>query len=210
MCRTPWQQPLEEFLWNPPGTSSNGAAYITVMASFEDEILFETPYVHVKREKNTGYDLVTFPVPAGAVVVPRRIARGEAYFGFVTQFRHTTLTETLEFPRGGALPGEAHLDAAARELAEETGHVVESARGIDLGPIWPDTGILRSDVRAAMFTITGLPGVPSPDETEGDIQFRWLSVGHVLGAIATNRIVCGMTLSAWSKVTARGFDIVPY
>ena len=179
------------------------------MAEHEDQILFQTQRVQVKTEHTTGYDLVTFPNPAGAVVVPRRNARGEAYFGFVTQFRHTTLSETLEFPRGGAKEGETHLEAAARELAEETGHIVEPERGIDLGEIWPDTGILRSDVRASLFTITGLPGVPNPDETEGDIQFRWLSVGHVLGAIAANRVVCGMTLSAWAKVTARHLDIVP-
>lgn len=177
--------------------------------TLEDTVLFSTPRVQVKREKNTGYDLVTFPDPGGAVVVPRRNARGNAYFGFVTQFRHTTLAETLEFPRGGAFADETHLEAAARELAEETGHVVQPERGIDLGPIWPDTGILRSDVRAALFTITGLPGVPSPDETEGDIAFRWLSVGEILGAIASNRIVCGMTLSAWAKVTSRHLDIVP-
>lgn len=179
------------------------------MTSTEDQILFQTQHVQVKTERTTGYDMVTFPSPAGAVVVPRRSARGLAYFGFVTQFRHTTLTETLEFPRGGALTGETHLEAAARELAEETGHIVEPDRGVDLGPIWPDTGILRSDVRAAMFTITGLPGVPSPDETEGDITFCWLSVGEVLGAIASSRIVCGMTLSAWAKVTARRLDIAP-
>lgn len=161
-------------------------------------------------EKTTGYDLVTFPNPAGAVVVPRRNARGNAYFGFVTQFRHTTLTETLEFPRGGAHAGETHMEAAARELAEETGHVVAPDRGIDLGAIWPDTGILRSDVRAALFTITGLPGVPSPDESEEGIAFRWLSVGEILGAIASDRIVCGMTLSAWAKVTSRHLDVVPY
>lgn len=174
-----------------------------------DKVQFESSRVRVLREKNTGYDLVAFPNPAGVIVVPRRGARGLTYFGFVRQFRHTTLSDTLEFPRGGALPGESHLEAAARELAEETGHVAAPERGLDLGPVWPETGILRSDVRAVMFTITGLPGVPSPDESEGDISFRWLSVGEVLGAIARNRIVCGMTLSAWAKVAANHLDRVP-
>lgn len=175
----------------------------------DDRLQVRTDRVLVLAEKNTGFDLVTFPNPTGAVVVPRRNARGLAYFGFVSQFRHTTLTTTLEFPRGGAREGEVHRAASARELAEETGHIVDPERGIDLGELWPDTGIMRTDVRAMMFTITGLPGVPTPDETEGDMQFHWLSVGEILGAIAANRIVCGMTLSAWAKVTAHGYDKVP-
>lgn len=194
------------------GSPSAVAAYIssvTHTATFEDIQQSATDRILVMTEKTTGYDLVTFPNPAGAVVVPRRSARGQTYFGFVTQFRHTTLDTTLEFPRGGANAGETHLEAAARELAEETGYVVEAGHGVDLGPIWPDTGIVRSDVRAALFTITGLPGVPSPDETEGDLGFHWLSVGNILGAIASNRIVCGMTLSAWAKVTARRLDHTP-
>ena len=100
-----------------------------------DRLLFEAYRVRVMHEGTTGYDLVTFSHPGGAVVVPRPAFRGNTFFGFVTQFRHATLTDTLEFPRGMAEAGETLLECAVREMREETGHRVSEDRGIDLGAI---------------------------------------------------------------------------
>lgn len=184
---------------------------MTIAPPATDRVLFETSRVQVLHEKDTGYDLVTFPDPRGAVVVARRTSRGVVHFAFVSQFRHTTGAASLEFPRGGAHPGESHTQTAVRELREETGHQVSADRATDLGAIWPDTGILRSDTRAVLFTITNEPGQASKDKSEldADLRVQWLNVGDVLGAIAHNKIECGYTLAAWAKVTARNLHYMP-
>lgn len=54
----------------------------------------------------------------------------------VEQFRHGIDASTLEIPGGGCDPGEAPIQAAQRELREETGFV--SARWVALGSCTPN------------------------------------------------------------------------
>lgn len=173
----------------------------------EDHVQFETEHVRVLTDAITGYDVVTMAKnPQGVVVVPRRSVRGITEFGFVRQYRHTARTETLEFPRGGVDPGETYAEGGIRELREETGYEVDPESGVLLGPLWPDSGILRSDIVALMYTVNSA----RPVSVEEDIQTTWLSVGEILGAIMRNKIVCGLTLGAWAKVTANAYDRMPY
>jgi ADP-ribose pyrophosphatase len=57
--------------------------------------------------------------PGASVVAPYL---GDGRFALVRQYRHAIGRETLEFPAGRLDPGEAPLDCARRELAEETGY----------------------------------------------------------------------------------------
>ena len=172
----------------------------------EDHVQFETEHVKVLTDSVTGYDVITMAkAPTGVLVVPRRSVRGIAEFGFVTQYRHAPGFETLEFPRGGVDPGETFAEGGIRELREETGYEVNLDSGVNLGPIWADTGILRVDMRALMYTVHG-----EPSAAEEGITTTWLSVGEVLGAIKYNKVICGLTLGAWAKVQAGAYDRVPY
>ncbi len=81
----------------------------------------------------------------------------------VEQYRAPVNRPCLEVPAGAAAPGEAPVDAARRELAEETGYRAASLR--PLGAYYPAIGY--SSERIFLYLATGLePGPTSFDEGE--------------------------------------------
>ena len=74
-----------------------------------------------------------------AVVVPLVGKGPEAQFLMVRQYRHGADTSSLEFPGGVIEPGETPEEAAARELAEETGWVPTTI--YHAGTVFPNPAI---------------------------------------------------------------------
>jgi len=98
------------------------------------EVAFKGRHVQVRldtivdSEGNTStLEIVVHP---GAVCVVPLLANGDVVL--VRQYRHATGTRLLEICAGGLNPDENPLDAARRELEEETGYLagklVERAR----------------------------------------------------------------------------------
>ncbi|MEW6549254.1 MAG: NUDIX hydrolase [Spirochaetota bacterium] len=73
-----------------------------------------------------------------AVVVPL-IRHPKEEFLMVRQFRHGSNASSLEFPGGVVEAGEDPKDAAARELAEETGWISSSI--LHAGTVYPNPAI---------------------------------------------------------------------
>ena len=98
--------------------------------------------------------------PSAVVVIP---VTDEGRAVVVRQFRYALGRETVEFPAGKLDPGEDPAQAAARELAEESGF---AARRLDrLLSFAPSSGY--SDEVIHVFVARGLePLAERPDELE--------------------------------------------
>ena len=78
------------------------------------------------------------------------------------QFREAVRAELLELPAGVVEPGEVPLDAARRELAEETG--LHGGEWRELRVLHPSPGFLREPV--TLFLAQGLEEGEAEEEVE--------------------------------------------
>lgn len=88
---------------------------------------------------------------------------GEKYI-LVRQFRFGTESISLEFPAGLLEPGESPVEAAARELYEESGYSGENPE--ILGTVAPNPAIQRNRCHFVHFSNCRQTGPSNPDPHE--------------------------------------------
>lgn len=108
----------------------------------------------------------------------------------VRQFRFGVERETLEIPGGMCDPGEAPIDAARRELREETGYAGE--RWHELGSVEPNPAL--QDNRCHTFLAEGATPAhapaPDPHESIEVVLKPWAEVAeHVRRGEITHALV---------------------
>lgn len=104
----------------------------------------------------------------GVAIVP--VAEG--HIGLVHIYRHPLQAWLWEIPRGFIDPDESPLEAARRELAEETGLHCPPHGMQDLGIVAPEPGILAA--RTHIFAARSpLPGESVREAEFGIRDFRW-------------------------------------
>jgi 8-oxo-dGTP pyrophosphatase MutT (NUDIX family) len=119
----------------------------------------------------------------------------------VEQFRQPHRRVTLETPSGVMDPGESPVEAALRELREETGYVggeAEHVGTLSLNPSWQTTRVHVVVVRGARPRAE-----QEPDEAE-DLRVRLVPVDDVAGRVAAGEIdscvaVSALALARWSR-----------
>ena len=131
----------------------------------ETETILETPWVTVRKErivtggKETDYYIAT---RGSGVMVLAVTADGEAVM--VREYQHGCRSFVLQLPRGGMAPDESLIEAARRELLEETGYSGGGFKylgAVYIDPVW-------SLDQLHLFATEGAERVaePSRDDTE--------------------------------------------
>lgn len=111
----------------------------------------------------------------------------------VTQYRHGTNNITLEIPGGALDPDEDPLDAAQRELLEETGY--SSTQWIKLGDIAVNPAMMTNHC-TTFLAKDALQTHPQNLDEHEDITVSTLPVARFLDLIDQGHISHGIVVSA--------------
>ncbi|MEM4657700.1 MAG: NUDIX hydrolase [Candidatus Methanosuratincola sp.] len=111
----------------------------------------------------------------------------------IRQFRHGTRTITIEIPGGSVDEGEAPLEAAKRELLEETGYA--SCNWLEIGVVHPNPAF--QDNVCYTYLAQGAEKVAdqNTDGTE-EIEVFLAPAGDVIDYIASGRITHSIVIAA--------------
>ena len=139
------------------------------------------------RGRSVRREIVRHP---GAVLVVPRLPDGRLVL--IRNHRIAVDESLLEFPAGKLEPGEPPIDAAARELEEETGY--RAARIEPLAEFFTSPGF--SDERMHAFVADRLTEVGQRLEAGEQIQVETFSGAQVLAMIDNGRIHDGKTIAA--------------
>jgi ADP-ribose pyrophosphatase len=111
----------------------------------------------------------------------------------VRQFRHAVDKELLELPAGSIDPGETPVEAATRELREETGY--KPGKLEKLGGFYSAPGYCTEYLH--FFRATQLEKSPLTAEDTEEIELVPVGPADVPGLIATGRICDAKTIAGF-------------
>jgi len=121
----------------------------------------------------------------------------------IKQYRHGIRSVTFEIPGGMVDPGESPLEAARRELLEETGFI--SNDWVLIGHVHPNPAI--QDNRCFTYLASNVEqiGKPTPDGTE-DITSFLIPTGEMTRLVSDGEITHALVISAfyWYLLHTRG------
>jgi len=163
----------------------------------EDYAICRTREDRVRRESDGSlHHRFVLECPDWCNIIP--VTR-EGDVVFVRQFRFGTWADTLEIPGGMVDAGESPLDAAVRELAEETGFVPAEVH--PLGWVHPNPAFQGN--RCHSYLALGcVPGKANPGPGE-ELEVVRVPRGEVPGLLRDGRINHGLVVAAFQLESLR-------
>jgi 8-oxo-dGTP pyrophosphatase MutT (NUDIX family) len=108
--------------------------------------------------------------------------------GVLMLYRHRFITDRagLALPAGGIEPGEDPVDAAAREVFEETGCKLQDARQMGSADVLP--GVADKVFWFVCGTAEASDDVPEPADAHESTALYWVPVGELFGLMTAGLI----------------------
>jgi 8-oxo-dGTP pyrophosphatase MutT (NUDIX family) len=171
--------------------------------TISEETAYENAWIRVEHHEvlnpagNPGiYGKVHFKNTAIAIIA----VDSEGFTYLVGQFRYTLNTYSWEVPEGGCSieSGESILEAAKRELLEETGLVALEWK--ELGEVYLSNSV--SDEKAVMYLAQNLSQhLACPDETE-QLKIRKLPLKEAIEMAQNGEITDALSVLSLLKIPA--------
>lgn len=157
------------------------------------KLVYQNPWIKLWEDKiirpdgKKGiYGWVHIPRTVGVIPIDDR---GNVYL--CKQFRYVFKNDSLEIPRGFVDQGETALQAAKRELKEESG--VSAKKIIFLGKIRTSIGVL--DEEAKLYLAQKLTTGEWTDKHEINSVVK-ISLKEAIRLVEKNKILDGLTIAA--------------
>jgi ADP-ribose pyrophosphatase len=149
---------------------------------------------HVAKSPRTGdvHEFHVLDVPTCVLVIP---LTDDGRVVMVEQYRHAVQRVTLEFPAGAMDDGEGAVEAAQRELEEETGYCAGAAEL--LTDFDPDPAIQSNPVKLVLARECTARGERHQDSGE-DVAVRLVEIGAVGDMIRNGEIRNAAAITGWS------------
>lgn len=162
-------------------------------------VVYASPWLVLREDQVIRPTGATGPYP----VVEMRPAVGvvalhdDGQLALVRQWRYVHRKMSLEIPTGGCEEGEEPLDAAVRELAEETGLAAEHWQ--PLGTIDNSNGSTTDTAHLYLATSLSWHAPVERDENER-AELLWLPFDQAVGLAVRGEIVESTSVAALLKV----------
>ena len=165
--------------------------------TLDSKIVYSNPWMVIREDKVIRpdgaegiYGVVEMPLSCGIVAIDDR-----DQIAMVSQWRYTLGKMSVEIPTGGGTHGEMPLDAAKRELSEETG--LTAGSWTPLGTIDNSNGV-TTDV-AHMFLARQLSSGPVNRQGDEDVELRWMSFADAVSSVIAGEITESVSVAAILK-----------
>lgn len=166
--------------------------------TLSEKEVYGNPWIRITHREviNPGggngiYGVVHFKNKAVGVVPVDQ----EGYTYLVGQYRYTLSEYSWEIPEGGAPFEEDPLEAAKRELKEETGFIAQQWQLISR----IHTSNSVTDEEGFLFLATGLlSGESEPEETE-DLRIKRVLLSEAVEMVMDNRITDSLSIAGILK-----------
>jgi len=149
-------------------------------------VLFSCPRFDVRQEDielaSGGVEQLFYIDSRGGVVILPIL--DEDHILMQKQYRHTVGDFCWELPAGGIDMAESPIQAARRELKEETGLTALDLK--ELGRFYPSNGISNEVVH--MFVTEELQGVPTLSDNAEGVDLRQFTVNEAMSLLLEHKI----------------------